>query len=231
GDDQAEIFRQFQTLDEPFSLVLSGSKRIIEVRSNAMPDKGIVATLTDITERVSADRALKQANETLEQRVEERTAELTDVNHKLAEARASAEEANLGKTRFFAAAGHDILQPLNAARLYASALVEQSMSNDSQRLAQNIDSSLESVETILGAVLDISRLDTGAMKPRLQPVALHDLLRKIETDFVPSAHEKNLKLVVMPTSAVVMSDPNLLRRLLQNLVSNAIKYTAKGKVL
>ncbi|NKF32972.1 hypothetical protein HER21_41840, partial [Pseudomonas sp. BGM005] len=94
--------------------VLGGGERIIEVRSNAMPDKGIVATFTDITQRVSADQALKQANETLEQRVAERTAELTRVNRELAEARAAADEANIGKTRFFAAAGHDILQPLNA---------------------------------------------------------------------------------------------------------------------
>ena len=85
----------------------------------------MVTTCTDITQRMEADRALKLANETLEHRVTERTAELTHVNHALAEARAAAEDANIGKTRFFAAAGHDILQPLNAARLYSSSLVER----------------------------------------------------------------------------------------------------------
>jgi CheY-like chemotaxis protein/two-component sensor histidine kinase len=98
-------------------------------------------------------------------------------------------------------------------------------------MVRNIDSALESVETILGAVLDISRLDTGAMKPRMASVALSALLQRIETDFAPIAREKRLKLVVMPTTLKVRSDPNLLRRVVQNLVSNAIKYTPTGKVL
>ncbi len=228
---QSEIIDNFATGDKPFRLNLSAGQTIIEVRSNVLPDKGIVATFTDITAQVAADEALKQANETLEQRVAERTGELTRVNRALAEARATADEANLGKTRFFAAAGHDILQPLNAARLYSSALVERMEDSEESLLVRNIDSALESVETILGAVLDISRLDTGAMKPRLADIALSDLLSRIETDFQPIAREKNLKLVVMPTRLHVRSDPNLLRRLVQNLVSNAIKYTLSGKVL
>lgn len=231
SNGQAEIIASFATGDRPFRLELSGGTTIIEVRSNVLPDKGIVATFTDITQQVAADQALKQANETLEQRVAERTAELTRVNRELGEARASADEANLGKTRFFAAAGHDILQPLNAARLYSSALVERMDGSENSTLVRNIDSALESVETILGAVLDISRLDTGAMKPRLSDVSLSDLLSRIETDFAPMAREKRLKLKVMPTRLHVRSDPNLLRRLVQNLVSNAIKYTLTGKVL
>lgn len=231
NDIQASVVLDFQQFDRPFQLVLGGGTRIIEVRCNAMPDKGLVATFTDITSQVAADNALKQANETLEQRVGERTAELTRVNHALAEARAAADEANIGKTRFFAAAGHDILQPLNAARLYSSSLVERMGDSENAGLVRNIDSSLESVETILGAVLDISRLDTGAMKPRLSAVPLQDLLERIETDFAPVARSKNLKLTVMPTSLTVRTDPNLLRRLVQNLVSNAIKYTVSGRVL
>lgn len=228
---QSQTIELFLRMDMPFSLVLAGGARIIEVRSNAMPDKGIVATFTDITQRVASDQALKQANETLEQRVEQRTGELTRVNHELAEARAAADEANVGKTRFFAAAGHDILQPLNAARLYSSALVERVGETENGALALNIDSALESVETILGAVLDISRLDTGSMKPRMAPVPLNDLFKRIETDFAPMARERNLELIVMPTSLTVKSDINLLRRLVQNLVSNAIKYTLSGKVI
>ncbi len=229
--EQTQVVRNFQRFDKPFQLVLQGGGRIIEVRCNPMPDKGIVATFSDITSQVAADKALKQANETLEQRVSERTAELTRVNRALAEARAAADDANIGKTRFFAAAGHDILQPLNAARLYSSSLVARLGESENSTLVRNIDSALESVENILGAVLDISRLDTGAMKPRLTAVPLQELLERIETDFQPMAREKNLKLVVMPTSLKVRSDPNLLRRLVQNLVSNAIKYTPSGKVL
>ncbi|MGE6742027.1 hybrid sensor histidine kinase/response regulator [Allorhizobium pseudoryzae] len=230
-EDGEAMIARIKTLDAPFSLVLRGGERIIEVRSNTMPDEGIVATFTDMTDRVAAARALEQANETLEQRVEERTGELMRVNRQLAEARAAADEANLGKTRFFAAAGHDILQPLNAARLYSSSLVERLGDSDNRQLVRNIDSALESVESILGAVLDISRLDTGAMKPRVASVPLGELLQRIETDFAPIAREKNLKFRVMPTSLSVKTDPNLLRRLVQNLVSNAIKYTISGKVL
>ncbi|KPF42131.1 PAS-domain containing protein [Rhizobium sp. AAP43] len=225
------VVRSFHQFDRPFQMVLAGGQRIIEVRCNLMPDKGLVATFSDITARVEADLALKQANETLEQRVSERTAELTRVNHALAEARAAADEANIGKTRFFAAAGHDILQPLNAARLYSSSLVERMGVSDNSALVHNIDSALESVESILGAVLDISRLDTGAMKPRFSTVPLDTLMQRIATDFAPMAREKKLKLVVMPTSLSVRSDPTLLRRLVQNLVSNAIKYTPAGRVV
>ncbi|SOC46192.1 Na+/proline symporter [Rhizobium subbaraonis] len=231
ASERRAILDGVMNFDQPFQLVLSGGRRIVEVLSNAMPARGFVATFTDITERVEADRALKLANETLELRVAERTAELTRVNKELAEARAAAEEANLGKTRFFAAAGHDILQPLNAARLYSSSLVERLGDTDNHMLVRNIDSSLESVETILGAVLDISRLDTGAMKPRMQAVRLDELFKRIETDFAPMARAKDLSLKVVSTSLAVRSDPNLLRRLVQNLVSNAIKYTNSGKVL
>lgn len=229
--EEDEVIERILTPDTPFLLVLDGGTRTVEMRSNPMPDLGIVTTCTDITERVRANQALEEANETLEQRVIERTRELTRVNTELAEARAAAEEANIGKTRFFAAAGHDILQPLNAARLYSSSLVERLGHSENSDLVVNIDSALESVETILGAVLDISRLDTGAMKPRMATVALGDFLKRIDTDYQPLASAKGLKLKVLPTRLKVRTDPTLLRRLVQNLVSNAIKYTNSGEVL
>ena len=232
ASDHPDVLTRFKTLGASFPILLQSGERIIEVRTNAMPDDGIVATLTDISERVATDRALRQANETLEQRVEERTAELVRVNHALADARALAEEADAGKTRFLAATGHDILQPLNAARLYSSALVERLDPGDHNvSLVRNIDSALESVEAILGAVLDISRLDSGALKPGVSSIALDELLRRIATDYEPMASEKSLRFIVMPTTLRVRSDPNLLRRLIQNLVSNAIKYTVSGTVL
>lgn len=230
GSESATL-AQFLEMDTPFTITTGPDRRIIEIRSNPMPDSSFVTTYADITERVAADLALKQANETLEQRVIERTAELTRVNSELEKAQQAAEDANLGKTRFLAAAGHDILQPLNAARLYSSTLVERLGASDDRELVRNIDSSLESVETILGAILDISRLDTGAMKPRIAGFALQDVLGRIMTDFDPIAREKKLRFVVLPSSIFVRTDPNLLRRLVQNLVSNAIKYTREGRVL
>ncbi|WP_378944489.1 NahK/ErcS family hybrid sensor histidine kinase/response regulator [Mesorhizobium sp. ANAO-SY3R2] len=215
----------------PWQLEMKTSGRIIEMRSNPMPDGGVVATYTDISARVAADLALKRANESLEQRVKSRTAELTSVNEELAQAQMLAEEANLGKTRFLAAVGHDILQPLNAARLYCSSLIEKSGKGNAGQAARNIESSLESVETILGAVLDISRLDAGAMKPAETVFRLDGLLRQIGTDFQPMARAKNLDLVIVPSTLAVDTDRNLLRRLIQNLVSNAVKYTRSGRIL
>ena len=215
----------------PWLVELANSKRIIEIRSNPMPDGGVVATYTDITQRVRADEALKKVNESLEQRVAERTAELSNVNTELAKAQTIAEDANLGKTRFLAAAGHDILQPLNAARLYSASLSEKLGKSENEDIVGKIESSLDSVETILGAVLDISRLDTGAMKPNAATFPLGALFKQIETDFMPLARKKGLKLKVVRTSIHIRTDRNLLQRLIQNLVSNAVKYTRTGGVV
>ncbi|MCJ8142797.1 hybrid sensor histidine kinase/response regulator [Ancylobacter sp. A5.8] len=204
---------------------------VMEVRVNTMPDGGVVVTFTDITATVEAAEALERANETLERRVKERTKALENLNAQLAQAKAAADEANISKTRFLAAASHDILQPLNAARLYATSLVERDTRGEEGRLAHNVDASLEAVEEILGALLDISRLDAGAMKPEIAPFRLDEIFRQLELEFAPLAKEKGLRLTFMPTSAAVRSDRRLLRRLLQNLVSNAIKYTPQGRVL
>jgi Na+/proline symporter/CheY-like chemotaxis protein len=231
AESHATILDRLTTFDSPWRLELKTSGRTIELRSNPMPDGGIVATYADISAQVEADLALKRANESLEQRVQQRTAELTLVNEELAQAQMFAEEANLGKTRFLAAAGHDILQPLNAARLYCASLIEKTGKGATGDAVLNIESSLESVETILGAVLDISRLDAGAMKPAETVFRLDGLLRQIGNDFQPMASEKKLELVIVPSSLTVCTDRNLFRRLIQNLVSNAIKYTRSGRIL
>jgi len=217
-------------IDRPWQITLSKSKRIIEVHTKAMPNGGLVISWNDITQRVKAARALQTANETLEKRVRERTEELTRLNDDLAQARETAEVANIGKTKFLAAVGHDILQPLNAARLYTSTLVEQSSDKRTKGIARNVDDALESVEDILGAVLAISRLDSGVLTPNFTTFPVAQLLKRLETEFSPIAESKNLHFEVTANHACVKSDYGLLRRLLQNLVSNAIKYTAKGSV-
>ncbi|MBL8584652.1 MAG: PAS-domain containing protein [Rhizobiaceae bacterium] len=225
------ILNRMSSFGSPWQLELKTSGRTIELRSNPMPDGGIVATYADISARVAADLALKRANESLEHRVQSRTAELMRVNEELAQAQTIAEEANLSKTRFLAAAGHDILQPLNAARLYCASLMEKAGPGTQSEAAGNIESALESVETILGAVLDISRLDAGAMRPAETVFVLGDLLRQIGTDFQPMAAAKQIELTIVPSSVAVNTDRNLLRRLIQNLVSNAVKYTRSGRIL
>jgi signal transduction histidine kinase/CheY-like chemotaxis protein len=214
---------------EPF-LARSALGVVIEVRANRMPDGGIVTTFTDITPSVEAAEALERSNETLERRVRERTEELTRLNAALAHAKGEAEAANISKTKFLAAASHDILQPLNAARLYVTSLTERG-GQDDRRLVDNIDASLEAVEEILGALLDMSRLDTGALRPEFASFRVDELMRQIELEFSPLATSKGIDLIIVPCTLVVRSDRRLLRRLIQNLVSNAIKYTPEGRVL
>ena len=227
----AERVARYTSEAEPFLERFADRGVVVEVRGSRMPDGGLVTTFTDITESVKAAEALERANATLERRVRERTGELTRLNSELARAKAEADEANVSKTRFVAAASHDILQPLNAARLYVTSLIERQRANEDTDLVANIDASLEAVEEIFTALLDISRLDTGAMKPEIAEFRIDELLHRLEVEFAPLAREKGLELTVMPCAQNVCSDRRLLRRLLQNLISNAIKYTPEGRVL
>ncbi|MGV6874030.1 PAS domain-containing hybrid sensor histidine kinase/response regulator [Pseudochelatococcus sp. B33] len=209
---------------EPVRLKLHPANRVIEVRSNHLPDGGLVTTYTDITEAVAEEEAL-------EQRVRERTEELTQLNIALTRAKAEAEEANASKTRFLAAASHDILQPLNAARLYATSLVERDRKGGDATMAENVEASLDAVEEILTALLDISRLDSGVMQTEISSLRIDDLLKQLQREFDVAAREKGIRLKVIAPALTVRSDRRLLRRMLQNLVSNAIKYTPSGRVL
>ncbi|WP_162783643.1 ATP-binding response regulator [Devosia naphthalenivorans] len=200
----------------------------LEFQSSRLPDGGLVISFSDVTQRVEAERALERMNQSLEERVEERTAALTRVNSELENARAKADAANHDKTRFLAAASHDLLQPLNAARLYTSTLIERAKLTGLSDLANSIEASLTAVEEIMSALLDISRIDSGALKPAPVPVAARDLLKKMEVEFGPMARERNIGLRIIATDAAVLADKALVGRIVQNLVSNAIKYTPPG---
>jgi len=200
----------------------------LEIRTDHLPDGGLVISYTDISSRIEAEHELARVNQNLEARVRDRTQALTLLNSELERSRAKADAANLGKTRFLAAASHDLLQPLNAARLYTSTMIERAHGTDLARLAQNIDASLGAVEDIMSALLDISRIDSGALKPAVSVFSVRELLRKVRVEFEPAAAEKNIKLRLVGADSVVRTDRRLIARVVQNLVSNAIKYTPEG---
>jgi Na+/proline symporter/CheY-like chemotaxis protein/two-component sensor histidine kinase len=194
----------------------------IELRFDPMPGGGFSIMVTDVTERYVAEAALKLANESLERRVGERTADLTRVIAELDKARAGAEEANLGKTKFLAAASHDLLQPLHAARLFASALADR---HPDEPLVGKVDQGLGAVEALLDALLDIARFDQGVMNPDWQSVAVGPLLEMTAASLAPLASRRGVDLVVVPSGLAVRTDPQLLRRVVQNFLSNAIRYS------
>ncbi|MGH7293251.1 MAG: sensor histidine kinase, partial [Myxococcota bacterium] len=163
--------------------------------------------------------------------VEQAMAELQRTNRELEEARARADEANLSKTRFLAAASHDLLQPLNAARLFLSALGETEVPASAARLIENVELAFESIDRLLSSLLDISKLDAGVVTPVIEHVPLSPLLRRLVAEFAPQAERKGLALRVAPTSTVAVTDHAMLSRALMNLVSNAIRYTRLGGVL
>jgi signal transduction histidine kinase/Na+/proline symporter/CheY-like chemotaxis protein len=196
---------------------------IIEIRGNPMPGGGFVATFTDVTAFREAERGLKRVNETLEQRVADRTALLES-------AKREAEHANDAKSRFLAAIGHDLLQPLHAAHLFADAL--QQRADPAQRaLAQQIGDALDSTTDLLTTLLDMSRLEAGGLVPEPRAFPLSEVLDPLVAQFRVLAHERGLRLRCVATRAWVRTDPQLLRRVLQNFLGNAVRYTASGSVL
>lgn len=206
---------------------------------------GIFVLIRDITERRRTAEALHQAYQNLELRVRERTAELTTLNQqllreieersrvesRLREAKAEAERANLSKTKFLAAVSHDLLQPLNAARLFTSALLERRDPQASSALVRNVSNSLEDVENLLGTLVDISKLDAGVIKADIAPFALSELLENLAAEYAQVARSEGLELHFVACSALVRSDIQLLARILRNLLSNAIRYTRQGRVV
>ena len=207
--------------------------RVIEIRGEPMPQGGYVTTYTDISEFKAVEGALVEAKAMLEQRVADRTAELEQTMSALREAKAEAEEANTSKTRFLAAAAHDLLQPLNAAKLFNAVLGENvdGMSDEQRSLVKRVESGLVAVEDLLGALLDISRLDTAAPVPKREAFKVSELFDALQTQFAPGFAEKKLDLRFVNTELAVYSDRALLRRILQNFLSNARRYTDSGRVL
>ncbi|MBV2204816.1 MAG: hybrid sensor histidine kinase/response regulator [Pseudomonas sp.] len=206
--------------------------RVVELIGNPMPGGGFVMSFSDITAYRAAERALKDANEGLEQRVSERTQELSQLNQALIEAKSTAEAANQSKTRFLAAVSHDLMQPLNAARLFSAALSHQqnALPEEAQELVRHLDSSLRSAEDLITDLLDISRLEGGRIMPDRNAFPLASLFDTLTTEFTVLAREQGVDFRVHGCRLRIDSDIRLLRRVLQNFLTNAFRY-AKGRVV
>jgi signal transduction histidine kinase len=198
--------------------------RIMEIRGNPMPGGGFVATFTDVTAFRRAEAELKRINETLEQRVSERTGELEA-------AKLAAERANSAKSRFLAAVSHDLVQPLNAAQLMTHSLAASLESPPQRDALGRISGALGATEDLLESLLDISRLEAGGMEPRITRFGLDELFEQLGSEFGLMARERGLALHCRSTSVAVESDPQLLRRILQNFLSNAVRYTPAGRIV
>ena len=149
----------------------------------------------------------------------------------LREKKAAADRENLAKSAFLATASHDLRQPLHALGLFVGALEDKVHDPEARVLVQNIQASTRAMEEMFDSVLDVSRLDAGVLEVHLGAVALDGLLARLRTELEPLAAARDLRLAIAPTSLVVRSDPLLLRRILQNLIANALRYTDRGKVL
>ena len=204
---------------------------VLRIDGSPIPGGGYVTTFQDITAMRRTEQALKETNIYLEQRVKERTQELQVINEQMLKAKSVAEQANQSKTRFLASASHDLLQPLNAARLFTSALAGKARDPEMTELVDHIDSSLGAAEEIISTLLDISKLDAGALEPDIGVFPVNEIMRHLATDFSAIAKDQGLDLHVVPSSAWVRSDSKLLRRVIQNFLSNAIRYTPSGKIL
>ncbi|MFT6913767.1 MAG: signal transduction histidine kinase [Motiliproteus sp.] len=219
--------------------------RILEICSHPLPSGEFVNTYTDITERSRSAEALAQAYQHMESRVEARTVELTKVNqqllreiderrligNRLLEATKEAEQANQSKTRFLAAASHDLLQPMNAARLFSASLLERPLEDKARALVQSLNYSLEDVESLLAALVDISKLDAGVVKPDITAFSADQLLGNLANEFQTLAAQSRLAFNWIPSSAVIATDSQLLARILRNFLSNALRYTTEGRVV
>jgi Na+/proline symporter/signal transduction histidine kinase/CheY-like chemotaxis protein len=203
---------------------------VLKSTGNPMPGGGYVTSFTDITSEKRAQAALEEVNALLEERVAARTSELAAANTALSAAKQAAEAATLGKTKFLAAASHDLLQPLNAARLFLAALDRQSQGGE-KPLVGAIDRSIAAADSLLRALLDISRLEAGGVQANPNAHALDDLLSELAQQYGALAADKGLEFAYVKTSAVAFTDVTLLRSAMQNFLSNAVRYTKKGRVL
>ncbi len=241
GDRQIQNGQRLDTIlnaaDPPLTQPQSGQMEyrrsdgaVIEIRQSAMPDGSRVLTYTDISELKRRENALDLALQ-------------------------EAERANAAKTRFLATASHDLRQPIHALGLFFANLADRVRNTETESLIKQIEDSIEAIDSMLNALLDISKLDAGVIRPHVGPVAVADLFKRLATEYQshginpfgvllerrlfkrpetphqPTARETGNALRIRSSRAIVQSDPAMLERILRNLISNALRYTRNGRVL
>ena len=142
-----------------------------------------------------------------------------------------AEQANTAKTRFLAAASHDLRQPIHALGLFFATLAEKVRNPETEPMIERVEDSIGAIDSMLNALLDVSKLDAGVVQPNITNVSLSTLFARIRSEYQPVAYERGNQLKVRSSQAFVRSDPVMLEQILRNLVSNALRYTANGRVL
>ena len=235
GDPQGHVDKRINWMRQGTahrSERLFPSGQVIEIIGNPMPGGGFVMSFTDITAFRHAEQALKESNEGLEQRVLERTRELSELNQALIQAKAETERASKSQTRFLTAVSHDLMQPMNAARLFSAALSHQTnLPAEVQELLGHLDTSLRSAEDLISDLLDISRLEAGRISPEWSDFALNELVDPLRIELGAMAVEQGVDLHVHGSRLRVRSDLRLLRRVLQNFMTNAFRYAGDARVV
>ncbi|MFW8590068.1 PAS domain-containing hybrid sensor histidine kinase/response regulator [Glaciecola sp. 2405UD65-10] len=206
--------------------------KMIEISGHPLPAGGYITCYSDITEYIEIQKALQQSKEVLEERVLMRTGELES-------AKVQAEKANISKTKFLAATSHDLMQPLNAATLFASMLKdllskpsnEQTQIIKSQSLTENLICALDNAEALLSMLVEITKLENNQVKPNLQAFNLGELLHSLSCEYQYMVNHDKLSFHYVPCSIWVNTDRRLLTRIIQNLLSNALRYTKTGRIL
>ena len=182
------------------------TRRIMPYRADDDDVEGVVITFTDITDRKEAGRIVL-------------------------EARQIAEQATIAKSRFLAVASHDLRQPLQTLALLQGLLAKSVESERAQKLVVRVDETLGAMSGMLNTLLDINQIEAGNVTPELVTFPINDLLVKLRDQFTYHAEAQNLVLHMVPCGISITSDPRLLEQMLRNLISNAIKYTKRGKVM
>jgi histidine kinase len=197
---------------------------VLEIRGNPVPGVGYATSYTDVSAYKRVEEELRALAESLERRVSDRTQDLQ-------RATAAADRANRLKSKFLAATVHDLSQPINAAHLYISAIQKNARNQPVATLAEGAERALASVEDLFSSLMDISRLESGKLKLKLEDARLEPLLESLSREFAILADSRGLGLRYAKTQFVIRTDLALLRRVLRNFLSNAIRYTSSGRVL